>query len=59
VNETLGRWGSGRIYTNFSDRRVDTRSIFPADVHARLQTLKRLMDPDQLFHASQEIAPAD
>jgi len=58
VNRTLGEWGSGRAYTNFSERRVDARSIFPPDAFERLRALKRRMDPDGLFHASQEI-PTD
>jgi FAD/FMN-containing dehydrogenase len=58
VNDTLARWGSGRVYTNFSDARVDARSLFPPDAFARLVELKRRMDPSGLFHASQEIPAA-
>lgn len=59
VNGTLAGWGSGRVYTNFSDARVDASSIFPPQAYDRLRALKRRMDPDGLFHASQEIPPAE
>jgi FAD/FMN-containing dehydrogenase len=55
VNDTLAAWGSGRVFTNFSDARVDARSIFSPAAYDRLRALKRRMDPDGMLHASQEI----
>ena len=58
VNGTLASWGSGRVYANFSDARVDASSIFLPEAYARLVALKRRMDPSGVFHASQEIPAA-
>lgn len=55
VQDALAPWSSGRAYTNFSEKRVDTRSIFGPEAFTRLQALRQRMDPDGVFHPSQEI----
>jgi hypothetical protein len=59
VKEALTEWNSGRRFLNFTERRIDTRDAFPAAAYRRLQAVKTLVDPDDLFQSNHPIAPID
>lgn len=42
-------WATGRAYLPMLDDSVDTRKAFPPEVHARLTTIRRSVDPQGLF----------
>lgn len=44
-------WGTGRTYLPMTEQGADTRTAFPADVHARLAAIRRSADPHGLFVA--------
>ncbi|MGY1813670.1 FAD-binding oxidoreductase [Blastococcus sp. SYSU D00820] len=45
----LAPWATGRSYLPFLDDRTDTRTAYPAGVHARLAAVRRRVDPRALF----------
>ncbi len=51
----LSPWDSGRRYLNFTESRVDPRSIFPAQTFDRLRRAKAAYDPTNLFAANHPI----
>jgi FAD/FMN-containing dehydrogenase len=59
VKAALAEWDAGRRYLNFSERPIDTRCAYPAAAYRRLQAVKTLVDPDDLFRANHPIAPID
>jgi FAD/FMN-containing dehydrogenase len=52
-------WDAGRRYLNLTESAVDTRRAYSAPVYRRLQAVKTLVDPDNLFQANHPIAPID
>jgi FAD binding domain len=54
----LAPWDSGRRYLNFTESRVDPRSLFPAESYERLRHLRALYDPGELFVPNHPIPPA-
>jgi FAD/FMN-containing dehydrogenase len=54
----LAPWDSGRRYLNFTESRVDPRSIFPERSYDRLREVKARYDPEGIFVANHPIPPA-
>ena len=50
--------GNGRNYSNFTESKTDTRSFFGAATYARLQAVKSVYDPGNVFRANHEIQSA-
>lgn len=50
----VGELGSGR-YLNFTEVAADPAAFYPREVHARLQAVRRAVDPDGLFRANHPI----
>jgi FAD/FMN-containing dehydrogenase len=48
----LEPWQSGHTYLNFAESRRDARTLWPADVHARLKQVKAEVDPEDLFRSN-------
>jgi FAD/FMN-containing dehydrogenase len=59
VKTALSEWDAGRRYLNFSERPIDTRRAYTAAAYRRLQAVKTLVDPDDMFRANHPIAPID
>jgi FAD/FMN-containing dehydrogenase len=59
VKTALCEWDAGRRYLNFSERPIDTRRAYTAAAYRRLQAVKTLVDPDDMFRANHPIAPID
>jgi FAD/FMN-containing dehydrogenase len=59
VKQALGEWDAGRRYLNFSERSFDTRRAYSTTAYRRLQAVKTLVDPDDMFRANHPIAPID
>ncbi|HEY3186394.1 MAG TPA: FAD-binding oxidoreductase [Solirubrobacteraceae bacterium] len=59
VKQALCEWDAGRRYLNFSERPIDTRRAYSATAYRRLQAVKTLVDPDDMFRANHPIAPID
>ncbi len=57
VKATFDRYGRGRAYANFAEHATDASRVYDADTYLRLRALKREVDPDRVFKASQEIPP--
>jgi FAD/FMN-containing dehydrogenase len=65
VDESLARlidrlapWTARPGYLNFSERDTDPETMFPPEVYARLRSVKRTYDPQNLIRANHEIPPA-
>jgi UDP-N-acetylenolpyruvoylglucosamine reductase len=59
VKDALAPWDAGRRFLNFSERRIDPRTAYPAAAYRRLRAVKTLVDPDDVFQANHPIAPID
>jgi hypothetical protein len=62
VDRLLARfepWNSGRRYLNFTESQADPRTIFPEASWKRLQHLKSIHDPDEMFLANHCIPAGD
>jgi UDP-N-acetylenolpyruvoylglucosamine reductase len=46
------------LYLNFTEHRIDTRRLFSGETYARLQAVRRRVDPDGRFRANHVIPPA-
>lgn len=57
VTRTMGRWGYGRSYLNFSDRPTDTRTAFDPATHERLRRVRARFDAGEQLHPNHRIAP--
>jgi FAD/FMN-containing dehydrogenase len=57
VFEAMAPWDSGRRYLNFTESRVDPRSIFPEETYDRLLAVKAAYDPEGRFAANHGISP--
>jgi FAD/FMN-containing dehydrogenase len=55
---TMAPWDSGRRYLNFTESRVDPRSIFPEATYDRLLEVKARYDPDGIFLANHSLPAA-
>jgi FAD binding domain len=55
----LAPWDSGRRYLNFTESRVDPRSLFPEESYDRLRQLRALYDPGELFAPNHPLPPAE
>jgi FAD/FMN-containing dehydrogenase len=58
VGETLAPWSSGRRYLNFVDVPAPAALSFDDDTYARLLDVRARYDPDNVFRANHEVAPA-
>ena len=58
LKEAVDAYGNGRGYLNFVERKADTRSFYGKATYARLQAVKSVYDPGNLFRANHEIPPA-
>jgi hypothetical protein len=52
-------WDAGRRYLNLTESAVDTRRAYSGPAYRRLQAVKTLVDPDDVFRANHPIAPID
>jgi hypothetical protein len=59
VKGALAPWDAGRRFLNFSERRIDLRTAYPAAAYRRLRAVKTLVDPDDVFQSNHPIAPID
>jgi FAD/FMN-containing dehydrogenase len=59
VKDSVAEWDAGRRYLNFSERPFDTRNAYPAGAYRRLQAVKTLVDPDDLFQSNHPIKPIE
>ncbi len=50
---------NGRNYSNFTEETTDTATFFGAATYRRLQAVKSVYDPGNLFRANHEIPPLD
>jgi FAD/FMN-containing dehydrogenase len=57
VRQVFAPADAGRTYFNFSDHGVEPSALFTPETLQRLQTVKREVDPDNLFHACHPVAP--
>jgi hypothetical protein len=48
----LQPWQSAHTYLNFAESRRDPRTLWPAEVHARLKRVKADVDPEDLFRSN-------
>jgi FAD/FMN-containing dehydrogenase len=58
VNSTLEPWSTGRRYLNFVDVPAPAALSFEDETYARLLSVRARYDPDDLFRANHEVAPA-
>jgi FAD/FMN-containing dehydrogenase len=58
VNEALEPWSTGRRYLNFVDVPAPAALSFEDETYARLLSVRAQYDPDGLFRANHEVAPA-
>jgi FAD/FMN-containing dehydrogenase len=58
LKEAVDAYGNGRDYLNFVERPADARRFYGAATYARLQAVKSVYDPGNLFRANHEIPPA-
>jgi len=57
VQAAVCEWDAGRRYLNFTESAVDTRRAYSGPAYRRLQAVKTLVDPDDVFRANHPIAP--
>jgi FAD/FMN-containing dehydrogenase len=48
----LEPYRAGHTYLNFAESRRDPRTLWPAEVHARLKEIKAAVDPEDLFRSN-------
>ena len=58
VKETLAPWSTGRRYLNFVDVPAPAALSFDDETYARLLQVRAQHDPQNLFRANHEVAPA-
>ena len=56
LKAALAPYGRGGHYLNFAEHKVDVSTAYSSDAYAKLQQVRRSMDPDGLFRANHEIA---
>jgi hypothetical protein len=59
IKDSICEWDAGRRYLNFTESVIDTRRAFSTAAYRRLQAVKTLVDPDDVFRANHRIAPID
>jgi berberine-like enzyme len=59
IKGAICEWDAGRRYLNFAESAIDTRCAFSGRAYQRLQAVKTLVDPGDLFRANHPIAPID
>jgi FAD/FMN-containing dehydrogenase len=57
--ERFSAWDSGRRYLNFTESRVDARTLYPEASYERLRELKARYDPQGMFVANHAIPLPD
>jgi hypothetical protein len=58
VGEALAPWSSGRRYLNFVDVPAPAALSFDDATYAQLLEVRAQYDPDGVFRANHEVAPA-
>ncbi|MBN1530442.1 MAG: FAD-binding protein [Thermoleophilaceae bacterium] len=58
VGEALEPWSAGRRYLNFVDVPAPAALSFDDETYERLLSVRKRYDPDDLFRANHEVAPA-
>ena len=59
IQGAICEWDAGRRYLNFTESAIDTRRAFSGGAYRRLQAIKTLVDPDDVFRANHPFAPID
>ena len=59
VIEAMDPWDAGRRYLNFTERQADASAFFPEGTLRRLQTVKRAVDPGDVFCSNHPVPVAD
>ena len=59
VLEAMAPWDSGRRYLNFTETRVDPRTIYPEATFDRLLAVKERYDPNDMFRANHPLLRAE
>jgi FAD/FMN-containing dehydrogenase len=57
--DAMDQYGRGLAYSNFAERAVDARTIYPEDTYARLRRIRSRMDPEGTLRANHEIPLED
>jgi len=55
ILEAMAPWDSGRRYLNFTETRVDPRTIYPEATFDRLLAVKQRYDPNDMFRANHPV----
>ncbi len=56
LHDAMDSWAAGGGYFNFAERSCEVEAILPADVCARLRTVKKQYDPAGLIRANHQLA---
>jgi FAD/FMN-containing dehydrogenase len=59
IEGAICEWDAGRRFLNFTESAFDTRRAYSERAYRRLQAVKTLVDPDEVFRANHPIAPID
>jgi UDP-N-acetylenolpyruvoylglucosamine reductase len=59
LEAAICEWDAGRRLLNLTETAVDTRRAYSGPAYRRLQAVKTLVDPHDLFRANHAIAPID
>jgi FAD/FMN-containing dehydrogenase len=55
VHNALAAWDSGRMYSNFAEKRQRGERLFGDLTYRRLQTVKAAVDPDDVFRSNHPV----
>jgi FAD/FMN-containing dehydrogenase len=55
VHNALASWDSGRMYSNFAEKRQRGERLFGDLTYRRLQTVKAAVDPDDVFRSNHPV----
>jgi hypothetical protein len=58
IKSELRQYEAGSTFLNFTEQPADVSGAFPDDSYRRLQRVRAEFDPDELFRANHQIAPA-
>ena len=58
LHAALAPYDTGRLYLNFTDKRVDPARFYTPDAYRRLRAVKAVVDPQGVMRANHPIPPA-